>query len=44
MGDAYVYEHTSLTQANAYALLWPIDQTTLINDPLLTQTPGYDSH
>jgi starch-binding outer membrane protein, SusD/RagB family len=44
MGDNYVYEHTSLTQANAYALYWPIDQNTLINDPLLTQTPGYASH
>ncbi|MFI5157454.1 MAG: SusD family outer membrane lipoprotein NanU [Sphingobacteriales bacterium] len=43
MGDSYVYEHTTLTAANSYALLWPIDQTTLINDPLLKQTPGYAS-
>jgi len=43
-GDSYVYEHTALTAANAYALFWPIDQSTLINDPLLVQTPGYASH
>ena len=40
-GDSYVYEHTALTEANSYALLWPIDKQTLINDPLLKQTPGY---
>ena len=43
MGDNYVYEHTALTVANAYALLWPIDKQTLVNDPLLKQTPGYSS-
>ena len=44
MGDTYVYEHTALTIANSYALLWPIDQNTLINDPLLVQTAGYAAH
>jgi hypothetical protein len=43
MGDSYVYEHTALTSANSYALLWPIDRSTLVNNPLLKQTPGYTS-
>lgn len=43
MGDSYVYEHTALLPANAYALLWPIDRTTLTNNTLLKQTPGYTS-
>jgi hypothetical protein len=43
MGDQYVYEHTALLPANAYALLWPIDRTTLTNNRLLVQTPGYAS-
>ena len=41
MGDNYVYGHTTLTLANAYALLWPIDRTTLTNNALLVQTTGY---
>ncbi|MGN6181886.1 MAG: SusD family outer membrane lipoprotein NanU [Mucilaginibacter sp.] len=41
MGDQYVYEHTALLPSNAYALLWPIDRTTLTNNRLLVQTPGY---
>src|SRR6185437_14947321 len=41
MGDNYVYEHTALLPANAYELLWPIDRTTLTNNRLLVQTPGY---
>lgn len=40
-GDAYVYEHTSLTAAEAYKLLWPIDRNTLTNNRSLTQTEGY---
>jgi hypothetical protein len=44
MGDNYVYEHTALSQSNAYALLWPIDRTTLTNNRLLVQTPGYASN
>jgi hypothetical protein len=43
MGDSYVYEHTALLPANAYALLWPIDRATLTNNRLLVQTPGYSS-
>lgn len=43
MGDSYVYEHTALLSSNAYALLWPIDRTTLTNNRLLVQTPGYAS-
>jgi hypothetical protein len=43
MGDTYVYEHTALQPANAYALLWPVDRNTLTNNTLLKQTPGYAS-
>jgi hypothetical protein len=43
MGDSYVYEHTALLPANAYALYWPIDRNTLTNNTLLKQTPGYSS-
>jgi len=43
MGDSYVYEHSQLTAANAYALLWPIDRNTLTNNTALKQTPGYSS-
>jgi len=43
MGDNFVYEHTALLPANSYALLWPIDRSTLQNNTLLTQTPGYAS-
>ncbi len=41
MGDSYVYAHTTLLPANAYALFWPIDRGTLTNNRLLVQTPGY---
>ncbi|WP_428331518.1 SusD family outer membrane lipoprotein NanU [Mucilaginibacter sp.] len=43
MGDSYVYEHTALLPANAYALLWPIDRNTLTNNTKLVQTAGYTS-
>ena len=43
MGDSYVYEHTTVPSTSSYELLWPIDKTTLINDPLLKQTPGYSA-
>jgi starch-binding outer membrane protein, SusD/RagB family len=39
---SYVFEHTTATQA--YQLLWPIDITSLTNNPDLVQTPGYASH
>lgn len=42
-GDTYVYEHTTLPASSAYALLWPVDRTTLTNNRLLVQTPGYAS-
>jgi len=41
MGDAYVYEYSNITSADAYKLLWPIDRNTLTNNRLLVQTPGY---
>jgi len=43
MGDSYVYEHSALLPASAYALLWPIDRATLTNNALLVQTPGYSA-
>lgn len=41
MGDNYVYEFTTLTQATSYKLLWPIDRGTLTNNRSLSQNPGY---
>ncbi|MEX6687456.1 SusD family outer membrane lipoprotein NanU [Danxiaibacter flavus] len=41
MGDNFVYEHTTLQPSQSYKLLWPIDRNSLINNRLLTQTPGY---
>lgn len=41
MGDDYVYEHTSLSSAQAYKLLWPVDLNSLTNNRSLTQNPGY---
>ena len=38
-GKSYVYKYTTITQD--YQLLWPVDKTTLTNNILLTQTPGY---
>lgn len=44
MGDAYVFEHTSIAPADSYKLLWPIDRNTLTNNPALQQNPGYPSY
>lgn len=41
MGDQYVYEFTTVTPAESFKLLWPIDRNTLTNNPALEQTPGY---
>jgi len=41
MGDNYVYKYTNIKSNEAYKLLWPIDRTTLTNNKLLEQTPGY---
>lgn len=41
MGDKYVYEYTTVTPAESYMLLWPIDRNTLTNNPALQQNPGY---
>ena len=41
MGDNYVYEYTNITSDNSYKLLWPIDRSTLTNNTLLVQNPGY---
>ncbi|NWJ52530.1 MAG: SusD family outer membrane lipoprotein NanU [Bacteroidetes bacterium] len=38
-GKNYVVKYTTVTQD--YQLLWPIDKTTLTNNKLLIQTPGY---
>jgi len=42
-GDSFVFEHTTLPASQAYALLWPIDRTTLTNNRLLVQTTGYNA-
>lgn len=41
MGDNYVFANTNIISTEAYRLLWPIDRTTLTNNRLLEQTPGY---
>ncbi|WP_316821839.1 SusD family outer membrane lipoprotein NanU [Pedobacter gandavensis] len=41
MGDSYVYANTTLTSAEAYKLLWPIDRNSLTNNKALNQTAGY---
>ena len=38
-GKSFVFEYTTATQD--YQLLWPVDKTTLTNNRLLVQTPGY---
>jgi hypothetical protein len=38
-GKSYVFKYT--TASADYQLLWPIDKTTLTNNRLLVQTPGY---
>ena len=43
MGDSFVYEHTTLLQADSYKLLWPIDRSSLTNNRALVQNTGYAS-
>jgi len=38
MGADYVTKYSS---ASAERLLWPINESTLTNNPALEQTPGY---
>lgn len=38
-GKSYVFKYTTATED--YQLLWPVDKTTLTNNRLLQQTPGY---
>jgi len=40
-GNSYVFQHTSVSSAEAYKLLWPIDRNSLTNNRALVQTPGY---
>ena len=40
-GNEYVFKHTLAENGNTDKLLWPIDKTTLTNNPALNQTPGY---
>lgn len=42
-GDAYVFQHTTVSPAEAYKVLWPIDRNSLTNNRALVQTPGYPS-
>jgi hypothetical protein len=41
LGDSYVYANTNILSSESYKLLWPVDRTTLTNNRLLEQTPGY---
>lgn len=41
MRDNFVFEYTTVTPAESYKLLWPIDRNTLTNNRALEQTPGY---
>lgn len=41
MGDSYVFANTNILPTDAFKLLWPVDRTTLTNNRLLEQTPGY---
>lgn len=41
MGDNYVYAYTSVPASESYKLLWPIDRSSLTNNRLLVQNPGY---
>jgi hypothetical protein len=40
-GNSYIFKYTSVKASEAYKVLWPIDRTTLTNNKLLEQTPGY---
>lgn len=40
-GDTYVFKYTNIKATDAYKVLWPIDRSTLTNNKLLEQTPGY---
>ncbi|HEX5025731.1 MAG TPA: SusD family outer membrane lipoprotein NanU [Agriterribacter sp.] len=41
LGDQYVYTHTTVPSSESYKLLWPIDRSSLTNNRLLVQNPGY---
>ncbi|MGL5681610.1 MAG: SusD family outer membrane lipoprotein NanU [Marinifilaceae bacterium] len=40
-GNEYVFKYTTANAANPGRLYWPIDRTTLTNNPKLEQTVGY---
>lgn len=40
-GDKYVFEYTTASSDYPKRLLWPIDRSTLTNNPALKQTDGY---
>lgn len=41
MGDSFVFANTTLSSAQAYKLLWPVDRASLTNNRALKQTEGY---
>ncbi len=41
MGDEFVYQYTTISPADSYKLLWPIDRNSLTNNRALEQNPGY---
>ncbi len=42
-GDTYVFANVTMPTNELYRLLWPIDRSSLTNNRLLVQTPGYAS-
>lgn len=42
-GDAYVFANTTMPTNELFRLLWPIDRSSLTNNRLLVQNPGYPS-
>lgn len=40
-GNNYVFEHTAVSSAEAFKVLWPVDRNSLTNNRALSQTPGY---
>ena len=42
-GDTYVFSNVSMPTNELYRLLWPIDRSSLTNNRLLVQNPGYPS-
>lgn len=42
-GDKYVFKYTTADPQHPKRLLWPVDKTTMTNNPAIHQTDGYAS-